>query len=282
MSAFVPPQFSKFGKAVSDLLNKRFDYNNQVATKHKADKGITVEAGGVTNAKGAFTGFTKVNYKNKDFGALDLEVHTAGKSSDQKGKATLSNLYKGVEVVLSGDAAQAGKAEVSYAQDFYAVNLTLNSNCKKNKNITYSGSIGSDGLSVGATASTDFTGSVVDYNVGAEYGASDATLTLYTTNRGEEINAAFHHKISSAYSIATHFSHNPASDAKALTVGVDHQFDAITNLKAKIASSGILSSSVEHRLPAGPLLGLAGEFDTLSKTPFSATKFGLYLKFGEY
>lgn len=277
--SFVPPQFGNFGKSVKDLFGKKYDTTNQVATKHKASNGVTVEAGGV--GEGSLTGFFKLNYKNNDFGDVDVAVNTKGAAKAQTAKVTLKKLGDGVEVVLSGDARPAGKLDVSYKQDFFAVQALVDSDGSKTT-IVPSATIGHDGLSVGATASADAAGDLKDYNVGAEYAQPDFTLTLKTAKKGEEINASFFHKLSSATSVGTLFWHSPADDAKKLTVGVEHKYDAATSFKTKVDSSGLMGAAMEHRLPQGPLFGVAGTFNVLSKTPFAAQKMGLSLKFGDY
>jgi hypothetical protein len=275
--SFVPPQFSKFGKSVKDLFGKKFDFEYEVATKHKASKGVTVEAGGV-GAGGAITGKTTVNYKNKEFGSLELNLKTDGKDKNQKAKVTLDKLADGLEVVLSGDARPAGNVEVSYSQDFFAGSASASSDSK----ITASGTIGHDGLSVGAEVKADTSGSVNDYNVGCQYAQSDFTLTLKTASKGEEISLSFFQKLSNATSLGSLFYHNPETDVRKLAFGLEHSYDSATTLKTKVDTSGTLGTAIQHRLDQGPLLGLAGSFNVLSKQPFAAQKFGVSLKFGDF
>lgn len=278
--SFVPPQFSKFGKSVKDLFGKKFDYNYEVATKHKASKGVTVETGGV-GAGGAINGKTKVNYKNGDFGSVEVSLNTSGQDKDQSAKVTLDKLGKGIEVVVSGDARPACKADVSYSQDFFASNFAVDSNGSKT-NLVGSGTIGHDGLSVGAEVKANASGCVSDYNVGCEYAQPDFNVTLKTTKKGEEISASYFQKVSKATSLGSLFFHNPESDVRRLSVGVEHKLDSDTVVKTKVDSTGILATAIEHRLSQGPLLGVAGSFNLLSKEPLAAQQFGFSLKFGDY
>lgn len=278
--SFVPPTFGDFGKSVKDLLKKKFDYNYEVATKHKASKGVTVEASG-KGAGGSVTGATKVNYKSKDFGSVEVKLNTTGKEKDQSAKVTLNQLGDGLEVVLSGDARPAGKAEVTYAQDFFTGNLTVDSN-GSNASFVGSGVIGHDGLSVGAEVQASSSGSVDDYNVGCQYAQPDFTMSLKTANSSEHITASYFQKVSGSTQVGTQFFHNPEKDVRELTFGLQHTLDADTTVKTKVNSNGVLAAAIEHRLNQGPLLGVAGSFNLLSKDPLAAQQFGISLKFGDF
>lgn len=279
--SFVPPQFSKFGKSVKDLFSKKYDFQNEVATKHKASKGVTVEAGGVSKG-GAITGTSKINYKNTAFGSVDVQLKTNDNDKNQTVKVTLNKLVNNVEVIVSGDARPAAKVDASYAADFFAVNAVVDSDGKKTGVVT-SASIGHDGLSVGATVACDpVKGSVKDYNVAAQYAQPDFTVTLQTAKSGEEIAASYFQKLSSFTSVGSLFKHNPENDMKILSVGVVHQFDRGTSLKTKVDSTGALAASVEHRIKNGPLLCAASSFNLQAKEPFTAQSCGVSVKFGDY
>lgn len=277
MSVFVPQQFSKLGKKVGDLFKKQYDFDHQIATKHKASNGVTVEAG----AKNSTNGFSKLEIKNKDYGNFELETFT---ESAHKAKITLNTLADGLELILSGNSSGSGGVETSYAADFFALNAALNTNGTKST-IKAAGTIGADDVTCGGAVELDDSGKVKNYDMGCEWAQPDFTLSCFTMKSGDEIHLGYFQKVSSATSVGALFFHAPEDDIKKLTFGCEHAYDASTNVKAKIDTNGILSSVLEHRLSnPNVLLGIAAEYNATKKgNLFSAPqKFGVSLKFGDY
>lgn len=275
MAEFVPVQFEKLGKKVQDLFKKNYEFDNQIATKNSTSVNgakLTIEAG----SKNQTTGSAKITYDSKDLGKFELDFPTAGLPS---AKVTNTGVMDGLELVLAGNGKPAGSLQANYAQDFVACSAKF---CSSN-NINASVTIGHDDVTCGGAVSMNASGDVKSWDVAAEWAKKDFTLTVHTAKKGEDINLSFFQKISGQTSVGAKFFHNPESDDKKLTFGMDHQYDNATNIKAKADTAGIVSTAIQHRL-SNPsfLLNVSAEFNALSKDRLAAQKLGVSAKFGDY
>jgi len=275
--------FSKVGKDAGDLFKKMYDYKYEVATKSSGES-VKLETGAV-GKDNALNGYGKINYSDKAFGKVDVEMRTKDRPAATNVKLTLNKLSPGLEVVAKADASSSGSLEATYAQDFFSLQSLLSSNGSKH-GLSASGLITSDGLSCGGAVKVGFADDgpeLKDYNVGAEYSEGPITLSLVTKQQGEAIEASYFQKLSKATRIGSTFSHSPENDTRTLKFGGHHQFDAATVIKSKVGTCGTVAVAVEHRL-ASPsvLVGVAASFNALSKEPLVAQDFGVSLKFGEF
>lgn len=102
--AFVPPQFKDFGKKVSDLLKKGFDYKNEVKVVTKSANGVSIETSAV-HAKGV-EGACKINHKDKELGGeVEVNVSSTGACSATNAKITFDKLIPSGKLSVSGNAS---------------------------------------------------------------------------------------------------------------------------------------------------------------------------------
>jgi len=234
---FVPPQFASFGKNAKDLFKKKFDYDHQLKTIHKAKNGLTLESGGVIPAdKSSFRGYSKASLVQPQWGSADLEIHTS-ENQESKASVKFTKLYPGANVnlaVSSKDStkffpSQSGSAEVSYTQAGkvgVAAQSTIKSDLNKYKEEVQV-AFGYENFSVGANATIDLTQvsnadknyGVTESNFGAEYVQDDLVATGYTsfenvtTSEGKKeknrfVNASYFQKVNRDHVFGVLFKFN--------------------------------------------------------------------------
>jgi hypothetical protein len=303
MAGFIPPFFSKFGKALEDLLSKKFDFKHSIGTKNNLESDVTVDTtvvyGSGAAGVGDVSGKVKVNYKNKDFGEFEGEFQT--KAEEKKGKLqpTLvgelkaTQLAKGLLVSLKGTDKPNGRVGFEYKQENFAGTLSADvegtkEGTKTVLEVTAVG--GADNFSVGGQASYDTAAAAFDdFGFGSEFTQTDYTVTLKTkkeTKAGTLVGGWFLNVPTSRGKLRTQVGGQVEWELKGngrtLTFGSEHDVDANTTVKAKINSKLEVAAALEHRL-ASPLLKLAfsAKWDATKKSSTPAD-FGVALTFGDY
>jgi len=287
MAAFVPPLFGKLGTAASDLFKKKYDYQNVIQQKHKTKSGLVLTSG--AELGNGIVGSVKLNYK-QPAGEAEGEIQTNGNG---KGQLKFKKLADGVVATISSDAknkewgnATTGKAVVDYQQDFFSGSAAVETSFFDQTQLTGSGVIGFDGLSVGGEVKFDVkhVNDVEDYNVGAEYSQPDYTATVKTAKRGADLHLSYFHKISDSQQVGAAFLARLAGgDEKVLTLGTEYKIDEATLLKIKGDTKGEVATALQHDLK-NPFVrfGLSTLFDAKNPSALSAKKFGLGITFGDY
>jgi len=278
---FVPPQFSKFGKKVNDLLfKKKYDFKHELKTIHKGPNDITLEFGAFGTT--AVNGYSKATYKNKSFGEIEAEVHTSGKG---KVKGLFNKFYSGWDITVTGTTGpDSVNADANYEMKGIALNGALNRDAK-NARLSGSAVVGTDGFSVGGSGQMDLTagnGNFDDYNVGVEYSAKDFAVTVTSKNRGTEVVAGYFQQVTGDTAIGASFDLLPSDGGhRNLTLGAEHKLDKATTVKVRGDTDGALAAAVEHRL-ASPslLLGLSASVKTKNGLTFD--KVGVSVSLGDY
>jgi len=272
---FTPPLFGKIGSKVKDLLNKKFDYHNEIKVSSKADGGLSLEAAGTDAGKGGLAGFTTIKYKNSSFGEAEGTLHTSGAAKDTKASVKFDKFQTGADVKFSSGANLVPVFEGNYKQDSLTFNTKFTTGDKSS--LTAAATYGYTGITVGgAVATTDF-GSLSDYNAGAEYSNSDLTLSLLTTKKASNYHVSFLHNWAKDLSWGARFD---IKDTNLLTVGTEYSLDSATTLKAVGSTTGAVAVAVEHKVQNPDFkMNLAAAFNTNSG--LVAEKFGVGLNFGQ-
>jgi len=286
--SFIPPFFKNFGKSTKDLFKKKFDFENTSKIVNKTQNGITIET--TSNVTQGFKGTVNTKYVNRDFGEVEVEVSTNA-SDANKANLKLKKLAQGlvatVGVASSGKdiKSSCGKpvtsADVEFSQEFFAAQAVIKTDCEKSKVDVY-GSVGYDGLSVGGQVV--YAGNAIsETNVGVEYAQKDLTVSAYTEKNVEVVNVSFFQRLQKETAVGASIKYPLSSGDRTLTVGVEHQLDFDTVVKAKAElPTGVVSTAVEHKLFNPKMqFTVAAEFNAKS-TPFVANKFGCGLTFGDF
>lgn len=274
----MPVVFKDFGKGAKDILSKKFDYQNELKTVHKADGNMTLEAGGVSSCKGGFDGSAKFTYKNKDWGEVEKEWKTQGSVND---KIKLTNLFDGATVTVTGNQNYDFKVETDYKVDAFTLQFDVNSKLKSN--IQASADV-IDGLVAGVKAELDFSNGadLKDWNFGLQYGYSkDLTLACVTSSGRSKLGISALQKIC-CDSVAVNLDMDTSSFDSSLCVGYEKKVDKTTTLKCKVGTCGALHTALEYKLADPQVkLNLAAQYDA-TNLGAGAKKFGLGVVFGDY
>lgn len=280
--AFVPPQFKDFGKKVSDLLKKGYDFKNEFKVVNKSSN-VTIETSASHNKN--LAGNCKITHTDKSLGGTcEVNVSSAGSASDTNAKLTFDKLIPSGKLSVSGNAAPSATVETTYAKDFFAGTFNLSSNLAGKHSANASGALGFDNVAVGGAAAFCCTsGTVKNYNVGAEYSAKDLTASMVTSNKTEDITTSFFQKLSSSFAVGTRLNIEGEAGSRTLAVGSDYVLDKSTNVKTSFDSNGIVNVNVCHILanPAAKV-NVAAQFDALSSDVFKANKFGIGVTVGDF
>lgn len=290
--AFVPPVFSKFGKACSDLLTKKWeakkgDFENKVVIKSTSQKVTitsTVSAEDVDNKQ--LSGKVQAAYKDKSVGEFTVEAATAG-SIKSTGK--LTKLRKGA--TLSGETtcskgAATGKATAEYVAEPAALSVEYNS---KDSTVTASAAVGFEGFSGGIQATVD-TKKVSDsekkeaVNVEGALQYEDGNLVATVkVEKNYTLSASVYHSVSSALQLASKFIYNSTKpDAHSAAIGGQYLYNPDTAFKGKVDVKGnkdyTITTALEQRLyNPNVVVSLVHELPSAA----ASSKFAVALTFGE-
>jgi len=285
MATFVPPLWSKFGKSLSDLLKKKYDYKNQLTVKNNVGSDLTLESSSILSEKSNFAGAVKATYKNRDFGEFEGKFETEGKL---EGEIKTSKLIPNVNVKINATEKPLGKVVLEYEQNSFSGAVTVEATQKTTKG-EVAAVVGFDGLSVGGAVQYDTAlADVSDFNAGAEYKTDNFIATVQTENRADSITASYFHSLAGNRYGKTEVGAQLKYDLRAadknstLTIGTAHDIDAVTSVKGKIDSTGSIAAVVEYRLnnPAVKL-AFSSQWDGKKKV-VNPDKFGVAATFGDY
>jgi hypothetical protein len=299
MASFVPPLFSKLGESAQNLFTKRYDFKTIVQNKHKTASGVVFVSGAEVGKGGnGVLGNMKVVYKKDTFGDVEGEISTSGKG---KGFIKAKKLAPGTTVTLTGDLQPkehpkdpSVKLGVDYKQEFFSGQASVETAFFEHTKLVGAGVIGYDGISVGGEFKLDAANSltdVEDYNVGAQFDASDFNVTLKTAAQGSVATLSYFHKISKEHKVGASITSridgevgsSETKDLRGATLGTEYAVDDKTNLKLKANTEGVFSSLIEHRLKNPSLLfALASSWDVNSLKNISGKEVGVGLTFGDY
>jgi len=283
---FIPPLHSKLAKSASDLFKKKFEFDSKISSRNIVNNELTIESSSNLTEKGNFAGNVKTTFKNKDFGEVEGEMNTSGLLT---GSIKATKLADNLTVTLSGTERPSGKLLAEYQKEHLAVSGQVEHNADTTK-LEGTAVVGFDGFSVGGQARYNTaTSDVEDYNAGAEYSHDDFTATLVTSDRADKLVASYFHKLKNRNpglktSVAGRFEYDLTKQAnnRLLTIGVEHDIDAASNMKAKIDSNGTLSGVIEHRLNNPSVkLAFAAQWAGKNKTT-TPERFGVGVHFGDY
>jgi hypothetical protein len=298
MAAFVPKKYGDLGKQYKDLLKNDFDYDNCLKVKRKTACGLKFDS--TAKHKKKLEGSLKASFKDAELGDMEFQASTSNKFNM---KLKLSELADGLKSTIK---AQLGgkvgdiKTDFSvtntfdYSQENFTGSLETTLNERGDAwtgNIVGSVVVGTDGVSLGATFSTDVTSDMKmkegssDYNVAFELAEEDFTLGLATesSKKGEPVfKASWHHNVSKDCVNAVLFENNDSTDVtNTMTLCTKYAVDDVTDLKVKASTAGIIDTAITYTLgnPSAKL-NFATQFKTSTGTDWTFGKFGLGITLG--
>jgi len=283
--------FSKLGKSASDLFSKKYDYKNVISSKNKTKMGLTYTTGfDVSNTKGV-AGQLKLKYKKDTFGEAEAELNTAGA---MKGTVKAKKLVKNAVLIAGADGKPKNhpkeplaKAGVEYQQDNVSAQVNYETSFWKHSLLHAAAVVGFDGLSIGGEVKVDpqHAKQLEDYGGAVQYDKNDYSVTVKSVDRCNGLQALGLYKLNADHNVGV--SVNKAfsgSDDDAFALGTEYKLDAVTKIKAKGDTKGIVSGVLETRLRnPNVLVNFATSVDAGNlKSGVAAKDFGVSFMFGDY
>lgn len=297
--SFVPPVFSKFGKACSDLLTKQWepkkdDFKNKVSIKSKSQNlTLTSTITAEDSAASALAGKINAKHECKTYGESSFEIATDGAikttSKFSKLKPGLVLSHESNCVVAADKCSGSAKATVEFAAEPAAVSAEFNS---KDNSATVSGAVGFEGFSVGVQAIVDVKGvraegekkkDAVSVLGGIQYEDGNVVGTV-KVEKGYKFSVSVYHSVSSALQLGGSVVADSTKSAdNTFTVGAQYKVSPVVLVKAKADIKGdksyVVSSFYERRL-ADPnmVVGVSHQWNGSTRT---TSAFGASFALGE-
>jgi voltage-dependent anion channel protein 2 len=299
--SYTPPTFGNLGKAYSDLFKKKYDFDNALKLTSKTDFGLTPSVSAKIY-KDKIGGSLKAVYVDKSFGEAEGEIDAA--SGKAWGKVTLTKILQPAKFIFNGGFDPTSKdplvkdgyslkTEAEYRKDYLAgsASVLLGDDGKSVAAVAeVAGVVGMDGVAVGGQVKVSQQGSLLDYNVGAQYEKSSFVATVKTEHQGDVIRLSFYHAVRSdlkwgAEILSDEYDRlsKPAeARRRVISVAEEFQVDGDTLLKARLNNFGEIGTVVEHRLHnPNVVVGAAAQFKADGSARVTPDKFGLTLSIGE-
>lgn len=306
MATFVPPKFADIGKKCRDMFKKSFNYDNKFKTKHTTSQGYQMETEGTLKDKtvaGQFTGTHKVQNTK-----LKVETHTKGELYGSV-EATPPGPIEGLKVTVGAGHKENKKTkqlkctdalEVVYARDFFTGTAKVENlahfaygkvqpECAAMADkpaVTLSGTIGTDGLSVGVNAELDVTHKdkvLSAFDFGVQYAKADFIGNFNTSKDHEVFTFGAYHTLP-AYTIGMQCEFDFTKSAtRTLKLGTDYKVDANTKFVSAYSTKGEVECSIKHNM-SNPAVKVdaSHKYSIFETDPAKKSQFGLTLSFGEF
>lgn len=280
-----PTQFSKFGKVVSDLFKKDFDFGYSVKNTNKASKGLKFETAGNNTTTGV-AGYAKVNYDHSDFGKVEAKVHSAGRDSDTNAKVTFNKLTKGLEVSVAANAAPDVAVEAIYKRKHFATTVGGKTNLDSGKSSAaaavsvgpYSDIVvgGNVALACGKDGAVDLSA----YNAGLEYSGKAFSTAVVSANKFDAIAVSVHRKHDRDTLFGVRLNSSIAKSTHKLDFGVKRSISDSASITIKGDTDANVGFTFQQRLSA-PVAKFSFAYQRNLRSDKNQ-KFGLGMHFGDY
>jgi hypothetical protein len=267
----------------SDFCSKNFNFDHSVKTVHKSSGGVKIE-NSATPAGGSFKSYTKLNFPAAS-GKAEVKITANGKAKDTSAKFEFGELVKGADFTVSANSEPSVTLEAEYSPlSNVGTKFEVTSDLADQRSLTASVNAKSNGAK--ATVITEVClagGGLKDYNFKLDYKQKNLLAQAKTSSGRSKLNAWVAQQCCAGWYWGAQIEHNLKSSATVATVGSKYKLDDSTAIYKKLDSSGVLSSSIEHKL-ANPALKVnaAAQFNLFGTNCCAAEKFGLGLTFGDF
>jgi voltage-dependent anion channel protein 2 len=270
--------YSDLGKTAKKLLGDDYIESNKLKVKSSTASGVsyTVQA----EQKG---------YGENIDGDFSLEFPAAGQKATAKlftsGKGTaeikLNSLgVKGLNAtLLAGIGKEVGTATIEFKHGpagLTAVYDTINkcANATAAIAVAPQGYAGYCVVAVDGTVSTpSLTADKLDLCLSFFDGA-ESECALHVTDKGARSMLSYSHHVRSGFSVASQIAYDKPKESAKLTMGGACRLDGVTTIKAKIDSTGLLSTSYIQEIRDKTTLIMSTKFNV---TSLDAAKVGISL-----
>jgi len=243
--------FGDFGKTVTDLFKKKkYELNKTLKVTAKSsntewisESTFPVKAGGSLTSKNTY------KYKDKKFGALELELNNASAKFDYETPKLVEGLKTNV-VVESPNVSLKGKynCKDTMAKGKATVKVDSTDTSKASVSAEVSAEL-QPNLFVGGELKYSNGKGLQDYSVGAHYVKGETQLTLKTSNNFDSVNVQLYKKYSESGEVAANYDMDLNSYAPTCTVGGKLKLDGgKSHVQGCVKSDGLVYMLYKHQL----------------------------------
>ncbi|AMD21526.1 HFL330Wp [Eremothecium sinecaudum] len=262
-----PPFFSDISKDINGLLNRDFYHATPVAidVKTTAPNGVGFTVKGKTSPKdGSVAANVEARVSDK---ATGLTLTQGWSSANVLNTVIeLAELTPGLksELVTScvPGTSNAAKLNLSFVQPSFTARGFFD--LLKGPSFVGDLSLSHDGFVAGAEVGYDIAGATVSrYAVALGYTAGLYSVAL-SLNNAQMTTASFFQKVNPALEVGAKAALNPAAGSKVnIEFATRYALDPTSQVKAKVADSGIVALAYKQQLRPGVSLGVGASFDAL-------------------
>lgn len=263
-----PPFFSDINKGINDLLNRDFYHSNVAALDVStiAKNGVKFDLKAKQTVKdGPLAANIETKVSDKATG-LTLTQGWSN-SNNLNTKIELTDLTPGLksELVTSlvPGVSKAAKLNVNFVQPFFTARGAFD--LLKGPSFVGDLTLAHEGIVGGAEIGYDITGgSLSRYAVALGYSAGDYSLGL-SVNNAQLTTVSFFQKVSPVLQVGAKAVSTPKQLANVnIEFATLYLPDATSQVKAKVADSGLVALAYKQQLRPGVTLGVGASFNALN------------------
>ncbi|SCU86320.1 LAME_0D05600g1_1 [Lachancea meyersii CBS 8951] len=262
-----PPFFNDIFKDINGLLNRDFYHGTPAAVdvKTTAPNGVGFNVKGKSSPKdGSIAANVEAKVSDKATGLTLTQGWSSSNALDTK--IELAELTPGLksELVTSfvPNASKAAKLNLSFVQPFFTARGAFD--LLKGPSFVGDLTLAHEGFVGGAEVGYDIAAAAVSrYAVALGYSAGAYSVAL-SINNAQLTTASFFQKVSPLLEVGAKAVMNPQAGSNVnIEFASKYTLDPTSQVKAKVADSGIVALAYKQALRPGVDLGVGASFDAL-------------------
>jgi len=281
--------FKDIGKACSDLLSKDFSVGETtIEVKSNASNGTAFTSKTTKSAKDNSVSGSLVG--KKKFGKTQAEA-TVKTDGALKLQLEMAELAKGLKLTLDCETPKAGKSgalavgkcTADYSSDMLTSKCIYDYYAAADKpDLCTAFSTAYQAFTLGCSADLSLAKmTLAKMSAACEYVADDFSLMFkYADSLGKPnaktYSCSYFHSVSKDMQVGTEMVKDMSKPEVAMALGCAYKLDKDTTVKAKVDSSGMLSTSYKQKVSALTTMILTSKVDTVNLSD-NKHKFGLTL-----
>ncbi|SCU84564.1 LAMI_0C07976g1_1 [Lachancea mirantina] len=262
-----PPFFSDISKDINGLLNRDFYHGTPAAVEVKttAPNGVAFAVKGKNSPKdNTLAANVEAKFTDKPTGVTLTQGWSSANALDTK--VELADLTPGLksELVTSyvPGSSKAARLNLSFVQPVFTARGAFD--LLKGPSFVGDLTLAHEGFVGGAEVGYDIAAAAVSrYAVALGY-AQGAYSVALSINNAQLTTASFFQRVSPALEVGAKAALNPQAGSNVnIEFATKYALDATSQVKAKVADSGIVALAYKQALRPGVDLGLGASFDAL-------------------
>ncbi|AET38785.1 porin POR1 Ecym_3292 [Eremothecium cymbalariae DBVPG len=262
-----PPFFSDISKNINGLLNSDFFHGTPAAidVKTTAPNGVAFTVKGKTSPKdGSLAANVEARVSDKATGLTLTQGWSSANLLDTK--IELADITPGLKAALVSStvpgSSNAAKLNLTFLQPGFSARGFFD--LLKGPSFVGDLTLAHEGFVGGAEVGYDIADATVSrYAVALGYSAGLYSVAL-SVNNAQMTTASFFQTVSPVLEVGAKAALNPATGSKVnIEFATRYALDPFSQVKAKIADSGIVALAYKQQLRPGVNLGVGASFDAL-------------------